>query len=1145
VADKSKIKDQAEFNRLQAEAAALAAQQVAEARAYNIELKELLGIKTRVNDDDKELLSISGRITESVKQNNTLLRRSGELNSRIIKDRRLQADFERELLAFQNDNLNTYKAIEYRAEKLKNLAQQSADLERKRSEALYKGNKQEAEDLKRQLALKENEQKKAYESATIEVKKLAILKAGKQALDDSIKRRQEELKFSHEVNKNMGITGALLDNLDKIGVRFLGGIGLNFGVFKEAIAEGQQNMQRVAEQYAELNILQKKFSETPTNSEEYEKLRNNLSEVGVEIARSLGGDTLKELEELLNDGDQTKIRDFGIRIAEANVGLDGMTIKFRALKQALPGIKKAFLEALFDPLAPALIGLKLAGGLINLMTKNFGDLDKATVDFRRLTGESSSVLAGMNDRLATSVDVLEIMSALSKEIGTNAMAIFGPDELGALAEARNLLGLSVEQTSMLGLLSKSTGMSIDGFQDSFSAAAQQANALGNSAIPASIAFGDILNTSKDISLSLGNNPQALAKAAVAARALGVDLKKLDNIASSLLDFESSIEAELEAQLLTGKAINLAKAREFALNNDLAGLAGELAKNGASASEFANMNRIQQESIAKALGMSREELANSIIAQDTQNQLTEDQKAKIRGVTLEQSKSMTVQEEINKSLQKLAQAFLPIVQAIIPIVTALTPIVGIIAKAVSSVLNLFGVFTETKEKAEEVHVAIKALGITLLTVAGIFVLFKGAAMIGSVVGAFRNLKGAISAAGGPLKALGTGIMNTFRGAAGMAPKVASTVAGTAGAVTPTAGASAASRAAKIAQKVNPAAGVGVRKFLTDLSRGLTAMSLPGVPIGTAALTAASGAIRTAAINTRTVTPAAGTRVQGFLRSLSQGLVSMVKAGPGVAVLTKTALAFTLMTLAIPTMAFIGAFGPAVGVGLKSIGTGIAALGKAGPAAMKGILILAGIGLALIPLTYALSLLAPLLKEVFTGFNNLLDGLTMDRLVGLYALGPALMVAASGLTAFAAAMTLGGLGAGLTNFLTGGGLLGQLDTLAQMAQPLAGVGASLMAISAGLQAVADATEKIEIEKIKELDGLITSTAAAAPFVVATKAIGDIIGNITGKQETTTTSPSNDKLINKIDELISIVKKGGNVYMDGNKVGQAIVLAGTKSS
>jgi hypothetical protein len=325
----------------------------------------------------------------------------------------------------------------------------------------------------------------------------------------------------------------------------------------------------------------------------------------------------------------------------------------------------------------------------------------------------------------------------------------------------------------------------------------------------------------------------------------------------------------------------------------------------------------------------------------------------------------------------------------------------------------------------------------------------------------------------------------------------------------------------------------------------AMSLPGVPIGTTALTASTPAIRTAAINARTITPAAGIRVQGFLRSLSQGLVLMIKAGPGVAVLTKTALAFTLMTLAIPSMAFIGALGPAVGAGLKAMGIGIAALGKAGSAALKGMLILGGIGLALTPLTYALSLLAPLVKEVFTGFSNLLTGLTVDRLGGLYALGPALLVAAAGLTAFSAAMIAGSIGGGIANLLTGGGLLGQLGTLAQMAQPLALVGASLMAISAGLQAIADATEKLEVEKIKELNGLIDTTAKVAPFVMAGRAIGDIIGNITGKQESNTTPSSNDRLINKIDELISIVKKGGNVYMDGNKVGQAIVLANTKTS
>ena len=34
-------------------------------------------------------------------------------------------------------------------------------------------------------------------------------------------------------------------------------------------------------------------------------------------------------------------------------------------------------------------------------------------------------------------------------------------------------------------------------------------------------------------------------------------------------------------------------------------------------------------------------------------------------------------------------------------------------------------------------------------------------------------------------------------------------------------------------------------------------------------------------------------------------------------------------------------------------------------------------------------------------------------------------------------------------------------------------------------------------------------------------------------------------KLDQLISIVKEGGDVYMDGNKVGTAVVLSSYKSS
>ena len=84
---------------------------------------------------------------------------------------------------------------------------------------------------------------------------------------------------------------------------------------------------------------------------------------------------------------------------------------------------------------------------------------------------------------------------------------------------------------------------------------------------------------------------------------------------------------LEAELLLGKNINLEKARQAALDNDLATLAVEIKKQAGSAEEFAKMNRIQQESIAKAVGMSREELAESLFVQEQLEGLTGAEAAK--------------------------------------------------------------------------------------------------------------------------------------------------------------------------------------------------------------------------------------------------------------------------------------------------------------------------------------------------------------------------------------------------------------------------------------------------------------------------------------------------------------------------------------
>lgn len=314
-------------------------------------------------------------------------------------------------------------------------------------------------------------------------------------------------------------------------------------------------------------------------------------------------------------------------------------------------IKAAGLEQLLLGATDAMFSMENIGRMV---LNSFASINEQAVSLGRNIGQANVSFNNLNTTIATTTDLLKTANALTEETGLSAQSIFSNEQLARIAEAEKLLGLSSEQTTALAIRMKQTGMSSEDFTSGLTDGISSANELGESIVAPGIALKDALSTAEDISLSLGNNPIALGKAATAARALGLELSKVDDIADGLLDFESSIQNELEAQLLTGKNINLAKAREFALNNDLAGLSAELAKNGASAAEFANMNRIAQNSLANALGMSREELANMLILQDTQGKLTDEQKQKILGVNAEQLKGLTVQQSINDSIAKLTE-----------------------------------------------------------------------------------------------------------------------------------------------------------------------------------------------------------------------------------------------------------------------------------------------------------------------------------------------------------------------------------------------------------------------------------------------------------------------------------------------------------
>ena len=109
------------------------------------------------------------------------------------------------------------------------------------------------------------------------------------------------------------------------------------------------------------------------------------------------------------------------------------------------------------------------------------------------------------------------------------------------------------------------------------------------------------------------------EAATQARALGLNLGTVAKIADSLLDFESSVNAQMEASMMIGRNINSDRARQLALQGDLAGMQKEVLKQLGSEAEFNNMNRLQRQAMAKAFGLSTEELSKMVREQEKLNQ----------------------------------------------------------------------------------------------------------------------------------------------------------------------------------------------------------------------------------------------------------------------------------------------------------------------------------------------------------------------------------------------------------------------------------------------------------------------------------------------------------------------------------------------
>ena len=287
--------------------------------------------------------------------------------------------------------------------------------------------------------------------------------------------------------------------------------------------------------------------------------------------------------------------------------------------------------------------------------------NKQTVELGKSLGYAGSKAESYRESMAqiarsstnafvTTTNLVEAFSELSKVTGFAYE--FTADQLETQIKLTKQIGLSAEEAAQVqrfAVLNKKT--SEETYRSFVRGLATTRNQL-RVGIDFKASLAEAVKVSGQLAANLGNNPETIAKAVVTAQALGMTLDQVSKSAESLLNFESSIENELKAELLTGKELNLERARAAALAGDQVALAEELAKNIGTAAEFTKMNRLQQNALAQAVGMTADELANTLRKREealasgkSLAQVTEEEAA----AALERN---NIQDKFNQALLKL-------------------------------------------------------------------------------------------------------------------------------------------------------------------------------------------------------------------------------------------------------------------------------------------------------------------------------------------------------------------------------------------------------------------------------------------------------------------------------------------------------------
>jgi len=447
------------------------------------------------------------------------------------------------------------------------------------------------------------------------IKEKTLYNNAKEAIASGIPILQKELDLSKQIFTVRQDLGGIAVNASKILTKFGGSLS-QFLNLNEAVASAEEYNKKIV-----LGALNNKEVQNQLLEIEKEKvgIQNQLDtgrfkdEKTGKFIKATEEERIKRQKQLISletDAEKVKLN----AVASTNT----LVNKFKTLGILTKEMGIGLAKSLTDPIT-----------LITFFSKVAFKADQQVTDLAKSLGIGKDQAEGLrqnfvayarssSDAFVTTDRLVKAQGELSQELGVAGK--YTGKQAEDFSRLTELIGLSASEAGKLARLSVVNSTSIEDTTRSIikgSVAAQQSNKIS---IDQRTILKEVANLSEGILIKFQGNPEALGRAVVEAKKLGTTLDTIDKIGESLLNFESSIENQLKAQLLTGKQLNLEQARYAALTGDQVTLTREVANQVGSLANFQGMNVIAQKSLAEAFGLSRDELSKMLLEQEKVNKL---------------------------------------------------------------------------------------------------------------------------------------------------------------------------------------------------------------------------------------------------------------------------------------------------------------------------------------------------------------------------------------------------------------------------------------------------------------------------------------------------------------------------------------------